>query len=504
VDRSARPPDFPPRREMLSEAASEIVRLRAPVWEQRLFVQVLVEEMCLEHRVALRRGYAAPGPREVVGWVDFLDWLQARIAELAQIASTIEAQFGEPLKKALGSSGLPGNAQEIVDAARALANGYEAALRWCHRVRGLQTDQVWSELLAHLGGAPGGIINGIEKWVTHTGPRLDDMSRRLAGGEQVSEKFVMTIEISFDERFLEAAVSEVRRRLRRWYVSRGGETVGPIEEGQLTAWVQGGMHDAALLPTDGEHWIGLSESPFAGTLPKGLQGKAVTSEQRQALYMLQSVWDCAKTHARVLARKFDQLTYQDDYGQWQTDRWEREVDYFAEHVVPPALSPELVGAYYNVLQQVPQFVPQIIELVVSEFQAGQESSLASEYRPEMTGPEYEVFVESILQRHGLQITRTGASGDQGVDLIAEYDDQRLAIQCKRYRSAVGNSAVQEVFAGARHYDCQLAVVVTDSSFTPAAKQLAQTSGVLLFHHDELDAKLLRILGDNPHEEVDLE
>ena len=49
---------------------------------------------------------------------------------------------------------------------------------------------------------------------------------------------------------------------------------------------------------------------------------------------------------------------------------------------------------------------------------------------------------------------------------------RFGIQAKRYRSNVGNSAVQEANAGADYHDCQISAVVTQSGFTRAAREQA--------------------------------
>jgi hypothetical protein len=49
----------------------------------------------------------------------------------------------------------------------------------------------------------------------------------------------------------------------RWYVSRNGETVGPVEEPLVVAWVQAGMWDAMIRDEAGGHWVPVSHSPFA-------------------------------------------------------------------------------------------------------------------------------------------------------------------------------------------------------------------------------------------------
>jgi restriction system protein len=73
------------------------------------------------------------------------------------------------------------------------------------------------------------------------------------------------------------------------------------------------------------------------------------------------------------------------------------------------------------------------------------------------------------------------------DVIAEKVGIRLIIQCKLYNSSVGNKAVQEAYAAKTYYQATIAAVVTNSSFTPSAQALANTTGVLLLHHSQLNS-----------------
>ena len=49
-----------------------------------------------------------------------------------------------------------------------------------------------------------------------------------------------------------------------------------------------------------------------------------------------------------------------------------------------------------------------------------------------------------------------------------------AVQCKLYQGKVGNSAVQEAVAGKSYYDCDEAMVITNSVFYPGAIALAKS------------------------------
>src|SRR5215217_3958522 len=97
----------------------------------------------------------------------------------------------------------------------------------------------------------------------------------------------------------------------------------------------------------------------------------------------------------------------------------------------------------------------------------------------MSGAQFEGFVAEILRGLGYRVTLLGGSGDQGVDVIATRDSEKLAIQCKNYAKPVGNKPVQEVYAGARHHRCTAALVVAPEGFTKGAVELARSVGVSL-------------------------
>lgn len=102
----------------------------------------------------------------------------------------------------------------------------------------------------------------------------------------------------------------------------------------------------------------------------------------------------------------------------------------------------------------------------------------------MEGHEFEYWCASALKNDGFSsVDVTKASGDQGVDIVASKDGIRYAIQCKRYGTNLGNTPVQEVHAGKKIYRCHVGVVITNQYFTQSAKELAESTGTLLWDRE---------------------
>lgn len=104
----------------------------------------------------------------------------------------------------------------------------------------------------------------------------------------------------------------------------------------------------------------------------------------------------------------------------------------------------------------------------------------------MKGHDFENFCAALLLKNGFgEIEVTRSSGDQGVDILANKDGIKYAIQCKNYASKLGNGPVQEVSAGRFFYHCQISAVMTNSTFTTGAKELAKATGTLLWDRSVL-------------------
>ena len=103
----------------------------------------------------------------------------------------------------------------------------------------------------------------------------------------------------------------------------------------------------------------------------------------------------------------------------------------------------------------------------------------------MKGLDFEVFVGELLTQHGYKTQNIKGSGDFGVDVIAEKNGTKYAVQVKRYTSNVSRTAISDAVAGKFHWDCEKAWVVTNSYFTSDAKLLATSTACKLTDRDDL-------------------
>lgn len=103
----------------------------------------------------------------------------------------------------------------------------------------------------------------------------------------------------------------------------------------------------------------------------------------------------------------------------------------------------------------------------------------------LSGEEFEMFLKAHFIKLGYRVSLTPKSGDFGADLILKKNGEKIIVQAKRYKNSVGISAVQEVIGAKAYYKGNKALVVTNSYFTPAAKELAGKTGVILW-----DGKIL--------------
>ena len=109
------------------------------------------------------------------------------------------------------------------------------------------------------------------------------------------------------------------------------------------------------------------------------------------------------------------------------------------------------------------------------------------FMDEMEGHDFEYFCAELLEKQGfIEVEVTRASGDFGVDILAEKDGVTYAVQCKRYNGPVGVEAVLRTYGGRDYYDRMVGAVMTNQYFTAPAVEAAGKLKILLWDRGYID------------------
>ena len=105
----------------------------------------------------------------------------------------------------------------------------------------------------------------------------------------------------------------------------------------------------------------------------------------------------------------------------------------------------------------------------------------------MDGHRFEEYCADLMEHNGFlhpEVTKT--SGDYGIDILAWKDGKKYAVQCKRHKGQIGVKAVQEALSGAKYYNAAIPVVLTNSTFTRQAHEMAAKTDVELWDRTRLE------------------
>ena len=70
-------------------------------------------------------------------------------------------------------------------------------------------------------------------------------------------------------------------------------------------------------------------------------------------------------------------------------------------------------------------------------------------------------------------------------ILSDYDGKRVAVQLKRWSGPVGNAVDSATFGGMAHYQAEEGWIITTSTFTPKARELARSTRLRLINGKEL-------------------
>lgn len=137
------------------------------------------------------------------------------------------------------------------------------------------------------------------------------------------------------------------------------------------------------------------------------------------------------------------------------------------------------------IEQLIQKIREEIEIVEFEKNLGTQSKVYLGDFTNLSGHEFEAYMQRLFELLGYTAIRTPLTGDQGADLIIAKDNIKTAVQLKKYTGSISNKAIQEIVAAKDYYKADKAMVVTNSSFTEGAIDLALANNVELWDGEKI-------------------
>jgi hypothetical protein len=211
--------------------------------------------------------------------------------------------------------------------------------------------------------------------------------------------------------------------------------------------------------------------------------------EREFERLVQKYDSLIRTFCEIAESKVSLL---DDYGDENWDVLPREVDIVIRKIAKQeGHSTDDIKGWKKYSWKIPPAYECLRTHLAKSFQQ-YHSHIKASFSPagtntsEMTGREFETYVSRVLSHNGfVEIRGTPVTGDQGADLIAKKDGKTIIVQAKRYEGPVSNAAVQEVTSAVMFYRGDEGYVITNSTFTTSARQLAQRTGIKLIDGREL-------------------
>lgn len=99
---------------------------------------------------------------------------------------------------------------------------------------------------------------------------------------------------------------------------------------------------------------------------------------------------------------------------------------------------------------------------------------------------FERYVANLFKQRGYAVQLRGGSGDHGVDVeLTGRGGKRAVVQCKRYRSTVGEDVVRDLFGTMLHERASHGFLVTTAEISQSAREWAIGKPITLIDGETL-------------------
>lgn len=88
-----------------------------------------------------------------------------------------------------------------------------------------------------------------------------------------------------------------------------------------------------------------------------------------------------------------------------------------------------------------------------------------EFWQSLSGLEFEKELAELFKLANYSVSLTKASGDKGIDILLQHNNQRIIVQCKAHKTAVGPAIAREIYGALIDTKCNKAIIASTHGFT---------------------------------------
>ena len=99
--------------------------------------------------------------------------------------------------------------------------------------------------------------------------------------------------------------------------------------------------------------------------------------------------------------------------------------------------------------------------------------------------QFEFEIAHLFRLKGYKSFATRVTGDDGIDVFASRDDEKVIVQCKRWKHPVGRNIIDELAGVRSRHDADRAIVATISTFSEGAIETGQKHQIELWDFERI-------------------
>lgn len=98
----------------------------------------------------------------------------------------------------------------------------------------------------------------------------------------------------------------------------------------------------------------------------------------------------------------------------------------------------------------------------------------------------EMKVKSFFRRKGYSVEQPKTSNDQGIDMIAEKDHHRIAIQVTDPSESTIEASINGTIRGKNSFHCDKSLIIVDTNISPEFYNAATKKGIDIVSLDSIE------------------